>query len=336
MEFKFRFRWSTFSGVLSFGILVPTFFIPLELGSKAHFLSIVVATITSLIIWEGSKIIQKIVTHYFPWDQSIIRHLVFEIFSIFVFSSVGLIIGILTYSQLVSALDITISVILQNIFVSFSLALLFTAINEGAFLFGKWKESLIQQEKLKEENLRAKLEGLKKQLDPHFLFNSLSVLSGVVYQDPILADKFITQLSKVYRYVLETQEQSMVSLQEEIKFAESYFFLLKVRLDNKIQLQNDLVTSDQIISVAPLALQLLIENAIKHNQALENQPLCLHIWGDNEYLWVENNLQLRNEKIYSSKLGIKNLQDRYFYLTKKPIKIIQTENTFTVGLPVIL
>ncbi|MCP4521901.1 MAG: hypothetical protein GY827_09480 [Cytophagales bacterium] len=333
-DFRFRFRWSTVLGVLSFGILVPTFFIPMELGSKAHFLSILVAMATSFVIWEGSKVVQKLVTIYFPWDQSIIRHLVFEILLIFIFSALGLLIGIFTYSKLVSALDITLSVVLQNIFVSFSLALLFTAINEGAFLFGKWKESLVQQEKLKEENLKAKLEGLKKQLDPHFLFNSLSVLSGVVYQDPILADRFITQLSKVYRYVLDSQNESLVSLKDEMKFVNAYFFLLKVRLENKIELENYIEDMDSI-KVAPLAIQLLIENAIKHNQALEDSPLLMKVWIENHYLWVQNNLQLRKENTTSSKVGIKNLQDRYSYLSKNEIKVVQESQFFKVGIPLI-
>lgn len=335
MSSKFRFRWSTFSGVLSFGILVPTFFIPLELGSKSHFLSIIVATITALIIWEGSKFIQKKVTYYFPWEQSIVKHLVYEILSIFIFSSLGLIIGILIYSQLVSSLDITISVVLQNIFVSFSLALLFIAINEGRFLFGKWKESLILQEKLKEENLLAKLESLKKQLDPHFLFNSLSVLSGVLYQDVNLADKFITQLSKVYRYVLDSQDESLIVIEEELKFVDAYFFLLKVRLQDKIILEKELPIFDNHVKIAPLAIQLLVENAVKHNQALNDKPLIIRFYVKDEYFWVENNLQLREEEVYSSKIGIKNLQDRYLYLANKSIHVIETETLFKVGLPLI-
>ncbi len=196
-RYKITFGWTTLLGVLSFGVLVPTFFIPLDLWTKAHLVSIMVATITSFVIWEGSKLIHSIISFRFPWESSIVKRLSYELASIFVFSSLALIIGILIYDQMVSSLSITIAVVLQNVFVSFLLAVLFTAIKEGTFLFDKWKLSLIEQEKLKKETLEAKLESLKKQLDPHFLFNSLSVLSGIIHQNPDLADDYITKLSKV-------------------------------------------------------------------------------------------------------------------------------------------
>ncbi|HTF80174.1 MAG TPA: hypothetical protein VL947_00560, partial [Cytophagales bacterium] len=107
-RYTFQIKWTSLLGVLSFGILVPTFFIPLELGSRAHYLSILVATLTSYIIWEGSKLIQAIVLYFFPWEKSIIKHLVYEITYIFVFSSLMLIIGILIYSHIVSSMDISV------------------------------------------------------------------------------------------------------------------------------------------------------------------------------------------------------------------------------------
>ncbi len=132
--YTFRVKWTALMGALSFGILVPTFFIPMQLGSQEHLHSVIVATLTTYVIWEGSKLIQALVLYFFPWERSIGKHLAYEIGSIFVFSSLMLIIGILTYSGLVSSVNITVGVVLQNIFVSFLLALLFIAFNEGAFL----------------------------------------------------------------------------------------------------------------------------------------------------------------------------------------------------------
>jgi sensor histidine kinase YesM len=330
-KYTFRIRWTALTGALSFGILVPTFFIPMQLGSREHFLSILVATLTSYVIWEGSKLIQSLVLYFFPWEESITKHLVYEVTSVFVFSSLLLIIGIYTYGEMVSSEYITLGVVLQNIFVSFMLALLFIAFNEGAFLFNKWKESLLEQEKLRQENLVAKVESLKKQLDPHFLFNSLSVLSGVVYKDPELADQLITKLAQVYRYVLEHNEEKLVPLHKEISVVEAYCFLLNVRFYNKVMLR--VQSSDKSVFVLPMSVQLLVENAVKHNRISEHQPLELRIYSSDHTLWVENSLNKKDIREDSTGIGLKNLEARYKYVTGKAILIEHNREVFRVGLP---
>jgi two-component system, LytTR family, sensor kinase len=332
--YTFRIKWSTILGVSSFGILVPTFFVPLRLGSQEHFILIFVATLITYVIWEGSKLIQALVLHFYPWEKSIGKHLRYEVASIFVFSSLVLITGLLIYSTFVSSVNITVAVVLQNIIVSFLLALLFIAINEGAFLFAKWKQSLLEQERLRQENLIAKVESLKKQLDPHFLFNSLSVLSGVVYKDPVLADRFITKLAQVYRYVIDHNESTQVPLQQEITFVEAYCFLLNVRFYNKVIL--DVTITHEPVYVLPMSIQLLVENAVKHNRISENQPLELRIYTHENTVWVENRLHLKDTLVESTGIGLKNLEARYRYIMGKPIRIESDGSVFKVGLPLIL
>lgn len=330
-RYKYRVKWSTLSGVFSFGFLVPTFFIPLTLFSKEHFLSIFIATLTTYVIWEGSKFIQALTLYYFPLENSTIKHLTFEIAGIFVFSSLMLLIGIFSISWWVSSVSVTIGVVLQNMFVSFLLALLFIAINEGALLFGKWKQSLIEQEKLREENLIAKVESLKKQLDPHFLFNSLSVLSGVVYKDPALADKFITRLAQVYRYVLEYNDEKYVPLKKEISFVEAYCFLLNVRFYNKVILNVQLQENN--FNILPMSIQLLVENAVKHNRISEDLPLNLKIYILESIIWIENKINLKDNKEDSTGIGLKNLEARYKLITGQSIQINNEGKIFKVGLP---
>lgn len=330
-KYTFRVKWTALLGALSFGIVVPTFFIPLKLASKEHLLSILVATLTSYVIWEGSKLIQSLVLYFFPWEKSIIQHLVYEVASIFVFSSLMLIIGILTYSWLVSAVYITLGVVLQNIFVSFLLALLFIAFNEGAFLFAKWKQSLLEQERLRQENLIANIERLKKQLDPHFLFNSLSVLSGIVYKDPALADRFITKLSQVYRYLLEHNDEKQVPLAKELAMVEAYCFLLNVRFYNNVSL--DVRVKEDITYVLPMSIQLLVENAVKHNRISHTQPLVLRIYTSDNILWIENSLNVKKVKEDSTGIGLKNLEARYKLVTGKSVIIENNKEVFKVGLP---
>ncbi len=320
-------------GVSSFGILVPTFFVPLELGSSEHLLLMMAATIITFVIWEGSKFIQALILHMYPWEESFSKHLTYEIISIFIFSSLVLTTGILTYNQFVSSVNFTVAVVLQNIIVSFLLALLFTAINEGAFLFAKWKESLVEQERLRQENLIARVESLKKQLDPHFLFNSLSVLSGVVYKDPVLADRFITKLAQVYRYVIDHNDSSQVALQQEITFVEAYCFLLNVRFYNKVILNVDI--TKESVYVLPLSIQLLVENAVKHNRISENQPLELRIYTKDAMVWVENRLNRKETKVESTGIGLKNLEARYKFIMGKPIRLENDGTIFRVGLPLI-
>jgi len=332
--YRFRVKWSTILGVSCFGILVPTFFVPLRLGSQEHFLLIFVATLITYVIWEGSKLIQALVLHFYPWDKSIAKHLSYEITGIFVFSSLVLITGLFIYNTVVSSVKITVGVVLQNIIVSFLLALLFIAINEGAFLFAKWKQSLLEQERLRQENLIAKVESLKKQLDPHFLFNSLSVLSGVVYKDPVLADRFITKLAQVYRYVLEHNDEKQVALQKEIAFVEAYCFLLNVRFYNKVILNMDITREN--VCVLPLSIQLLVENAVKHNRISENHPLELRIYTRGDTVWVENRLHRKDTQVESTGIGLKNLEARYRYIIGKPIRIENDGDVFSVGLPLIV
>lgn len=332
-HYTFSVKWTAILGVLSFGILVPTFFIPMQLGSEEHFFSILIATLTSAVIWEGSKFIQALVTYWFPWEKSIVKHLVYEILYIFIFSSLGLIIGILTYATwFSSSVHLTVGIVLQNIFVSFLLALLFIAFNEGAFLFSKWKLSLIEQERLRQENLIAKVESLKKQLDPHFLFNSLSVLSGVVYQDPLLADRFITKLAQVYRYVLEHNDAQRVSLNKEIIFVQAYCFLLNVRFLNKVTLSVKNINESSF--VLPMSIQLLVENAVKHNRISEDHPLELTIDEADGFLWITNNIN-RKLSDNSTGIGLKNLEARYKYVTGKSLVIEDKNTVFKVGLPLI-
>ena len=257
-------------------------------------------------------------------------HLTYELLFIFILSALGLVIGIFSYALLVESLnEITLGIVLQNVFVCFALALLFTAINEGQFLFRKWKASLIEQERLRQE---MKIESLKKQLDPHFLFNSLSVLSGVIHQDTDLADEFITKMSKVYRYAIEHNEENTVSLYQETQFAEAYHFLLKVRFPDKIKLEID-IPDNQSIKILPLTFQLLIENAVKHNSMAE--PLTIRAFIKDDFIIVENNINKRIDHINSTGIGLKNLNARYKILTGNGINIKNIEDVFRVEIPII-
>jgi len=189
---------------------------------------------------------------------------------------------------------------------------------------------------LQEENIISQFETLKSQINPHFLFNSLNVLSSLIYIDKDKASKFVRQLSKVYRYILDSKDRDLITLEDELPFIESYIFLLKTRFDKNLIVNQDLPVDKQHHKIAPMVLQLLIENAIKHNIISKTKPLTIDISViDNKYLQIKNNLQLKTSTEITSQIGLKNIQKRYEYLCNKKIDIKQTEEYFTVRIPLI-
>jgi hypothetical protein len=196
----------------------------------------------------------------------------------------------------------------------------------------------IQAEQLKKENALAQFEALKNQVSPHFLFNSLSILSSLVHIDANLSEKFIDQLSRAYRYILEQKDNETVSLKTELDFLASYTFLLKIRFENKFDLTISVSDAEaENYRIAPLTLQLLIENCIKHNRMSQDEPLVVTILTKDDYLIVTNPVRPRNEieSIPSTGIGLANIKNRYLLLTKSPVEIRQNKNLFTVKIPLL-
>lgn len=196
----------------------------------------------------------------------------------------------------------------------------------------------IQAEQLKKENALAQFETLKNQVSPHFLFNSLSILSSLVHVDANLSEKFIDQLSKAYRYILEQKDNQTVLLKTELNFLSAYAFLLKIRFENKFDVKINITDQDaEKFHIAPLTLQLLIENCVKHNRMSEREPLVIAISIEDDYLVVANPLRPRSkdEIMTSTGIGLANIKSRYHLLTRGPVQIMQKEALFTVRIPLL-
>jgi hypothetical protein len=198
-----------------------------------------------------------------------------------------------------------------------------------------WIKTIEKNEELKRENLLAKYEALKNQVNPHFLFNNLNTLSGMVEQKNELTTEFIKKLSDIYRYVLEQTDKELVSIKEEMKFVEDYVFLSKMRFGEGIIYKSHLSETNNF-QVAPLGIQMLVENAIKHNVLSEELPLMIEIGAENGFVFVRNNRQKRN-LVYAGKepLGLENLKSRYAYLSGIPVDVSESNGNFVVKLPVI-
>ncbi|MCO4820548.1 MAG: 2TM domain-containing protein [Flavobacteriaceae bacterium] len=198
----------------------------------------------------------------------------------------------------------------------------------------------LQKNKIKEQKViagtaSAKFDALKNQLDPHFLFNSLNVLTSLIEENPENAQKFTTSLSKVYRYVLEQKNKELVTVDEELAFAKTYMSLLKMRFEDSIIFEIPKAALNPESKVVPLSLQLLLENAVKHNMVTTSKPLHIKIFEKNGLLVVENNLQLKQIVKKSSGVGLENIRQRYDLLTDKKVNINQQAESFAVAIPVL-
>ncbi len=197
--------------------------------------------------------------------------------------------------------------------------------------FKAWQQSLIEVEKYKTESANAQLQNLKNQLNPHFLFNNLSVLSSLVYQNQDKAVDFINELSKVYRYVLDNKNAELVSLQEELALLEHYIYLLKIRFGTNISFIIKIDNDSENLYLPPMCLQMLVENTIQHNETSQAKPLEVNIFTKNNRLFISNPIQPRSDNAESSQMGLKNIQ----VFTNEKVEILQNEQLFTVILPLI-
>lgn len=214
-----------------------------------------------------------------------------------------------------------------------------TCILLGVFYFLERKRNKLQREIVKEsakaETATANFETLKNQLDPHFLFNSLNVLTGLIEENPDKAIDFTTSLSKIYRYVLEQKNKEVIPVEEEISFAKTYVNLLKLRFENSIDFELDVNSFSEQEFIVPLSLQILLENAIKHNIASEQKPLKIKIYKENNHLIIENSLQIKDSFKDSTGVGLKNITNRYRLLSNREVNIEKSENYFRVELPIL-
>ncbi len=199
----------------------------------------------------------------------------------------------------------------------------------------EWRNAAIEAEQLKSESIASQYQSLKDQLNPHFLFNSLNALSNLVYESADKSAEFIQQLSRIYRYVLEVQEEELVALEQELGFAENYLSLQKIRFENSLEYFID-VHEVKGFYLPPLSLQLLLENAIKHNIASLDQPLKIMIVQKKDKLEVRNRLQPKlTQDLAGNGIGLSNIEKRYSLLSSEAPKISQTEKEFVVVLPLL-
>lgn len=264
----------------------------------------------------------------------------------------GILVTVLYTVPVVLGINYYIYVILQNVSLEkfFSermiwthmfyimLALAVSTFMQARSFMVKWKQASkfeITQQKIIAGTASAKFESLKNQIDPHFLFNSLNVLSSLIEENPDNAQRFTTSLSKIYRYVLEQKDKELVSVEDELSFAKTYMNLLKMRFENSLFYELPAADINPDAKVVPLSLQLLLENTVKHNVVSEQKPLHIRIFIDGDYLAIQNDFQKKEVLQDRQGVGLQNIVNRYEIVTNRKVRVEQDEKNFTVKIPIL-
>ena len=203
------------------------------------------------------------------------------------------------------------------------------------YIYKAYSDSKVKEQKIIAGTASAQFESLKNQIDPHFLFNSLNVLSSLIEENPDNAQRFTTSLSKIYRYVLEQKDKELVSVSEELTFAKTYMNLLIMRFENSITYDIPTDFNNEDAKVVPLSLQLLLENTIKHNVVSEQKPLHIRIYIEDNYLIVENNLQKKEVLQDRRGVGLQNIVNRYGLISERKVLIDEDNTFFKVKIPIL-
>jgi two-component system, LytTR family, sensor kinase len=305
-----------------------------QFGMTFHFNLYLVSVIGVSFIWESLRLFNHYLNRVFPYERSLVGRISIQIFF-------GALMGFIMRIIIYFAWEPYIPFKLDNLFIAvtwFMFIILPAGINLAFFtahFFRQWKKSIIRAERLEKEKVRVQFDNLKNQLNPHFLFNALTSLNSLIREDPELASRFLQHMSKIYRYVLQHKDQRMVSVQTELDFINNYVFLAETRFANALTIQFHISEIHLERTIMPVTLQLLLENAFKHNIMDAEKPLHIEVYSEGEYISIRNNLQRRKSVEGSNKLGLENLKSLYQFITDKPVIVEETTDTFTVKIPLV-
>ncbi|GAB2578745.1 sensor histidine kinase [Spirosoma areae] len=289
---------------------------------------------TTLIVWEGNRFVILYMRRLLPAYNQTTQRLLGQ-------TALGL---VYTFIATYILDEVICKAILHKeltLFTGFRISIVpmivVYLVYEAVYFFEAWKLNVRKTESLARESVQSQLEVLKNQLDPHFLFNSMNTLAALIDDENINAQQYLERLSDVYRYVLVSRNKNTVPLEEEIAFLDAYVYLNKIRFRDNLQVEKNLSPAAYRQYVTPLSLQMLIENAIKHNVVSKENPLKIRIQQEgDQYLVVENNIQEKTILEKSTRVGLQNIINRYSLLTDRQVEVIRNGGLFTVKIPLLL
>lgn len=290
----------------------------------------------SFLIWEGNRYLLFSLRSYFDWFNKPLRKIATLVLAISFYTIPVISLLLVVWYKIFNDGKVDWNVVTTATLVSMVCVVFITHVYETVFLVREAESEKIKKEQLERARAEAELEALKSQIDPHFIFNSLNTLSHLIEERPVKAKQFTDNLADVYRYILQNKTRELVLLREEVAFLEDYFSLLKIRFGPAVQLDMniDAGSMDQYL-IPPISLQILAENAIKHNEFSDTQPLVLSVMMEDDELVIHNRIRRKVLRKASSKIGLNNLGERYRLTTNKEIAVDEDADDFTVSLPVL-
>ncbi len=327
-------------------ILVPAFgiIIPLMTGMINSFnfsnwqvkLSFLYTIGIAAVVWQGNRYLHFSMRSYFDWHNKPIQKILVLLFSVAFYTIPVSILLLVGWYNFFGAGLVNWNIVWNSTFIILIAVVFITHVYETVFLVKETESEMIKNEQLERIRAEAELEALKNQIDPHFIFNSLNTLSHLIEEKPAKAKLFNDNLADVYRYILQNKARGLVLLKEEMLFLQNYFSLLKIRFEKAVEMQ---VNIDEKVMdhylIPPISLQILAENAIKHNEFSETAPLVISITMRTDQLIIHNSIKKKPLRKLSSKIGLQNLQERYKLTTGQEILIKEEEDNFTVILPIL-
>lgn len=299
------------------------------------FVSIIVLSTTYLFFSKTCLVFDK----FMPYDRGIIKRLILQILINLAFITIvsrgAFLIGrtMLPFHTIVEK-EATNLAQIAGLASEVLIVSLLNVIHFAKYSLHKWRENALRASNLEKEKSQVQFDNLKNQLNPHFLFNSLTSLDSLIHENPTLASEFLRQLAKVFRYVLQNKEKGLVSLETELNFIKNYVALLQTRFGESLSINFNI--SDEVLDlqIAPVTLQILIENALKHNVINQANPLTINIFSQDKYLFIENLIQHKKQVETSNGQGLNNLKTLYSFLSNNEVLIEQNE-VFSVKIPLI-
>lgn len=319
--------------ILVIGILFPLVFHFEDFFTPDHYKAIIISVFRTALLWYGSMYIVNFVIARIDFFKETAKTISIQTAALLVYTALVISLEFYTIGKF-THFRYTTSERMDMYIIACLITLFITTLYASSYFFIQWKENYNKAEKFEKANLEAQYETLKNQINPHFLFNSLNTLTGML-DDNSEPSKYVQNLSDFFRYVLQTRDKEVVLLRDEIQITEKYAFLQQKRFANKLFIDISIPENTYHYAIPPLALQMLIENAIKHNIISKEKPLFVKVSIlHNHSLVVENNLQKKQVET-STGIGLNNIRNRYKFLGASHIEVEENENTFKVTLPLL-
>lgn len=288
-------------------------------------------------IWNGNEVLMSVVDRYLDWQQHtrskiIVAVLIALLLPVLIHFVFNIILHPLVFGR---ECDLGAVENYMSLVIAIVVTLLVNSIYAASEFFSYWRKSVREQEELKRTGITAEFEALKNQVNPHFLFNSLNTLTSLIEEDSQRATEFVAQLAHVYRYVLLNRDKETVPLGEELDFTRSFIYLNQVRFGENLQVTVEVPEAVLSRHIPTLSLQMLVENAVKHNVISKDKPLTVMVGMKDNQLCVSNNLQRKPAPVAGSKIGLTNIMSRYTYYTRDEVEVTETGQEFKVCLPLL-